>query len=96
MIPGAPGGHFDSLSGACPQLVDPTRAALTAAALPTTVYSVPMQPVAKLAKTDFRDGPPIHKVRGDGRKCRKVYGMDHKEKWCTQCRWKKACVRFVD
>jgi len=28
------------------------------------------------------------------RKCRKVYGMDNRNLWCTQCRWKKACVRF--
>ncbi|QQP57459.1 Uncharacterized protein FKW44_002465 [Caligus rogercresseyi] len=27
-------------------------------------------------------------------KCRKVYGMEKKEQWCTQCKWKKACTRF--
>ena len=36
------------------------------------------------------------KSRGDGKKCRKVFGMDNKQMWCTQCRWKKACVKFVD
>ena len=36
------------------------------------------------------------KARGDGKKCRKVFGMDNKHMWCTQCRWKKACVKFID
>lgn len=34
--------------------------------------------------------------RGENKKCRKVYGMDHKDMWCTQCKWKKACTRFSD
>ena len=34
--------------------------------------------------------------RGDTRKCRKVYGMESRELWCTQCKWKKACTRFHD
>ena len=25
---------------------------------------------------------------------RQVYGMEHREQWCTQCKWKKACTRF--
>ena len=29
------------------------------------------------------------------KKCRKVYGMSNKDLWCTQCRWKKACARFL-
>lgn len=36
------------------------------------------------------------KLRGDSKKCRKVYGMENRHLWCTQCRWKKACVRFAD
>ncbi|XP_022255465.1 zinc finger protein 395-like [Limulus polyphemus] len=41
-------------------------------------------------------GSPTHrKGRSEIRKCRKVYGMENKEQWCTQCRWKKACSRFV-
>lgn len=39
---------------------------------------------------------PTRKVRGDTKKCRKVYGMEHRELWCTQCKWKKACSRFGD
>jgi hypothetical protein len=34
--------------------------------------------------------------RGESRKCRKVYGMDNRDQWCTQCKWKKACSRFTD
>ncbi|EDV22570.1 Zinc finger protein 704 [Trichoplax sp. H2] len=36
------------------------------------------------------------KSKGDGKKCRKVYGMENRHLWCTQCRWKKACTRFLD
>ncbi|XP_014642759.1 PREDICTED: SLC2A4 regulator, partial [Ceratotherium simum simum] len=36
------------------------------------------------------------KPRGDAKKCRKVYGMEHRDLWCTACRWKKACQRFLD
>lgn len=40
---------------------------------------------------------PKSKTRGgENRKCRKVYGMDNKESWCTQCKWKKACTRFTN
>lgn len=41
-------------------------------------------------------GSPTRKLRGDTKKCRKVYGMEHREMWCTQCKWKKACTRFGD
>ena len=37
---------------------------------------------------------PVRRPRGDAKKCRKVYGMEHREMWCTQCKWKKACTRF--
>ncbi|GAB6029818.1 hypothetical protein CHUAL_005530 [Chamberlinius hualienensis] len=36
------------------------------------------------------------KSRGDSKKCRKVYGMENRDLWCTQCKWKKACTRFID
>ncbi|XP_067014542.1 zinc finger protein 395 isoform X2 [Anabrus simplex] len=41
-------------------------------------------------------GSPTRKLRGDTKKCRKVYGMEHRDMWCTQCKWKKACTRFGD
>ncbi|XP_020292813.1 zinc finger protein 395 isoform X2 [Pseudomyrmex gracilis] len=34
------------------------------------------------------------RTRSDVKKCRKIYGMDARDLWCTQCRWKKACTRF--
>ncbi|XP_059905638.1 zinc finger protein 704 isoform X2 [Gadus macrocephalus] len=34
--------------------------------------------------------------RGEAKKCRKVYGMEKRDMWCTACRWKKACQRFTD
>ncbi|XP_077573982.1 zinc finger protein 704 [Stigmatopora nigra] len=40
--------------------------------------------------------PGNRKPRGEAKKCRKVYGMEKKEMWCTACRWKKACQRFTD
>ncbi|XP_045385356.1 SLC2A4 regulator isoform X2 [Lemur catta] len=43
-----------------------------------------------------RTGASLRKPRGDAKKCRKVYGMDHRDLWCTACRWKKACQRFLD
>lgn len=39
---------------------------------------------------------PTKRGRGESRKCRKVYGMDNRDLWCTQCKWKKACSRFTD
>ncbi|KAG7282476.1 hypothetical protein CRUP_000472 [Coryphaenoides rupestris] len=39
---------------------------------------------------------PSRRVRGEAKKCRKVYGIEHKDQWCTACRWKKACQRFTD
>lgn len=39
---------------------------------------------------------PSRRMRGENKKCRKVYGMEHRELWCTQCKWKKACSRFGD
>lgn len=33
--------------------------------------------------------------RGEKKKCRKIYGIENRHFWCTQCRWKKACTRFA-
>ncbi|NXY57514.1 S2A4R regulator, partial [Callaeas wilsoni] len=41
-------------------------------------------------------GTGMERPRGEAKKCRKVYGMEHREMWCTACRWKKACQRFLD
>ncbi|XP_007540566.1 zinc finger protein 395a isoform X1 [Poecilia formosa] len=39
---------------------------------------------------------PCRRIRSEAKKCRKVYGIEHRELWCTPCRWKKACQRFLD
>ncbi|XP_049607033.1 zinc finger protein 704 isoform X2 [Syngnathus scovelli] len=51
-----------------------------------TVLSSPPRATAALSR----------KVRSEGKKCRKVYGMENRDMWCTACRWKKACQRFTD
>uniref|UniRef100_A0A3Q3GBS1 Zinc finger protein 395a n=1 Tax=Labrus bergylta TaxID=56723 RepID=A0A3Q3GBS1_9LABR len=38
----------------------------------------------------------LRRIRGEAKKCRKVYGIEHRDQWCTSCRWKKACQRFLD
>ncbi|XP_049304569.1 zinc finger protein 704 isoform X1 [Bactrocera dorsalis] len=46
--------------------------------------------------TKHTPNSPNRRTRGENKKCRKVYGMERRELWCTQCRWKKACTRFGD
>ncbi|KAK2498110.1 hypothetical protein MC885_018515 [Smutsia gigantea] len=41
-------------------------------------------------------GASPRKPQSDARKCRKVYGTDRRDLWCTACRWKKACRRLPD
>ena len=50
----------------------------------------------RLSPKPYTSSPksPLRRPRGDAKKCRKVYGMEHRELWCTQCKWKKACTRF--
>lgn len=43
-----------------------------------------------------RFGAQHTKVRGDGKKCRKIHGVNNRHLWCNACRWKKACVAFPD
>ena len=56
--------------------------------------------VVPLADWSAGDHPLItlacRKARGEAKKCRKVYGIEHRDQWCTACRWKKACQRFLD
>ncbi|KAI1901661.1 hypothetical protein AGOR_G00036690 [Albula goreensis] len=53
------------------------------------------QSIAVLSSPPRASGS-LRKSRGEGKKCRKVYGMENRDMWCTACRWKKACQRFVD
>ncbi|XP_025832031.1 zinc finger protein 704-like [Agrilus planipennis] len=69
-----------------------------------SLYSGPInipQSPHKLLKLSPRPHSPKmpaspRRVRGENKKCRKVYGMENREQWCTQCKWKKACSRFGD
>ncbi|XP_073677359.1 zinc finger protein 704 [Garra rufa] len=54
------------------------------------------QTIAVLSSPPRAAGSLSRKSRGEGKKCRKVYGMENRDMWCTACRWKKACQRFVD
>ena len=51
------------------------------------VGSAPLTPSHSMIKS------PTRRVR-EGKKCRKVYGLEQRDLWCTQCKWKKACARF--
>ncbi|XP_005410001.1 PREDICTED: SLC2A4 regulator [Chinchilla lanigera] len=92
----ATGGSWEQVSGRCgdeqgpgcssPQdFVAPIHLELRAAEARACAPALP----SKL-------GANLRKPRGDAKKCRKVYGMDHRDLWCTACRWKKACQRFLD
>ncbi|KAI5621799.1 zinc finger protein 704 [Silurus asotus] len=54
------------------------------------------QTTTVLSSLPRASGSLSRKSRGEGKKCRKVYGMENRDMWCTACRWKKACQRFVD
>uniref|UniRef100_F7EJR1 C2H2-type domain-containing protein n=2 Tax=Ornithorhynchus anatinus TaxID=9258 RepID=F7EJR1_ORNAN len=51
---------------------------------------------APAATSGPRPAMGSRKPRGEAKKCRKVYGMENRDMWCTACRWKKACQRFLD
>ncbi|XP_009893747.1 PREDICTED: zinc finger protein 395 [Charadrius vociferus] len=64
-------------------------------------FSDPQPPTPMLKSHLIVASPPrmsigTRKVRGEAKKCRKVYGIEHRDQWCTACRWKKACQRFLD
>lgn len=60
----------------------PTPSATIAAAAASVIHRSPLS--------------PNRRPRGENKKCRKQYGMEKKDLWCTQCKWKKACSRFGD
>uniref|UniRef100_A0A8D2CTY1 SLC2A4 regulator n=1 Tax=Sciurus vulgaris TaxID=55149 RepID=A0A8D2CTY1_SCIVU len=63
---------------------------------PVRVDAQPTEGRATMPALPSKLGANLRKPRGDAKKCRKVYGMDHRDLWCTACRWKKACQRFLD
>lgn len=64
-------------------------------------FSEPQQPPPAgkshlIVTSPSRAQSSTRKARGEAKKCRKVYGIEHRDQWCTACRWKKACQRFLD
>ena len=55
-----------------------------------SMYNAPSPP----SPASFR----LHRTRrrSENKKCRKVYGIENRDIWCTQCKWKKACTRFTN
>lgn len=67
-----------------PHRTDGTGLTSPVAAFPSSAPSAAMASAIK---------SPTRRVR-EGKKCRKVYGLEQRDLWCTQCKWKKACARF--
>ncbi|KAJ8415800.1 hypothetical protein AAFF_G00403570 [Aldrovandia affinis] len=65
-------------------------------ASPIRSFGEQRPPVSAVLSSPPRVTGSLRKSRGEGKKCRKVYGMENRDMWCTACRWKKACQRFVD
>ena len=59
----------------------------------TSVMQVNATTNLSLSEMHIDSNSSLSKRKGR-KKCRKVYGINNKHLWCTQCRWKKACVRF--
>ncbi|XP_041703802.1 zinc finger protein 395 isoform X2 [Coregonus clupeaformis] len=58
-------------------------------------HSLPIRP-HPVSTSPPRSHWSTRRIRGEAKKCRKVYGIEHRDQWCTACRWKKACQRFLD
>ncbi|XP_037074039.1 zinc finger protein 704-like isoform X2 [Pollicipes pollicipes] len=80
--------------GAAPIPIPQPRQSWTPALWTTAVSSKYLRLGAKVITSSPKTSPHHRRLRGDVKKCRKVYGMEHREQWCTQCKWKKACTRF--
>ncbi|KAM4593318.1 zinc finger protein 395a [Odontesthes bonariensis] len=82
-------------------MVSPAALALCGlTALPTTCTRQGVAPRVRSVSVGEQwlqhQGAPCRRIRSEAKKCRKVYGIEHREQWCTACRWKKACQRFLD
>ncbi|KAM4032417.1 SLC2A4 regulator isoform 1-T1 [Anomaloglossus baeobatrachus] len=69
---------------------------IRASPVPPTLNISEKRPQVLTAPPNIKQVPGTRKPRGEAKKCRKVYGMERKDMWCTACRWKKACQRFID
>ncbi|XP_054465396.1 zinc finger protein 704 [Anoplopoma fimbria] len=63
---------------------------------PAAITHTPLNKNHALITPAPKSAPGNRKPRGEAKKCRKVYGMEKRDMWCTACRWKKACQRFTD
>uniref|UniRef100_A0A3Q3WX64 C2H2-type domain-containing protein n=1 Tax=Mola mola TaxID=94237 RepID=A0A3Q3WX64_MOLML len=48
-----------------------------------------------MSASPSRNHCSFRKGRGEAKKCRKVYGVERKDQWCTACRWKKLVHPFL-
>ncbi|XP_042302912.1 zinc finger protein 395 [Sceloporus undulatus] len=94
---------FTSISWAAATSTIPTLSPVRSRSLsfsePQQQTPPPPPPVLKshlIVASPPRAPSGTRKVRGEAKKCRKVYGIEHRDQWCTACRWKKACQRFLD
>lgn len=78
-----------------PQLPPPPQQQHTPV-IQTTAKSMNSQSGIAKMRAPGMSTPLQRRTRGENKKCRKVYGMDNRDSWCTQCKWKKACSRFGD
>lgn len=80
-----------------PQLPPPPQQNSAVTAMQHHASIKPLSQSSALVKMRQMSATPLQRrTRGENKKCRKVYGMDNRDSWCTQCKWKKACSRFGD
>nr|XP_060610674.1 zinc finger protein 395 [Anolis sagrei ordinatus] len=93
---------FTSISWAAATSTIPTLSPVRSRSLsfsepqPTPPLPPPVPKSHLIVASPPRAPSGTRKVRGEAKKCRKVYGIEHRDQWCTACRWKKACQRFLD
>ncbi|XP_051868683.1 zinc finger protein 395-like [Pristis pectinata] len=107
VVPDVPAPTMPALSRSAPSClrqvsVDHTYQVSPESGCTFTLVGFPSQlPAALVRPRVASTSPPPtlrggRKVRGEAKKCRKVYGVENRGRWCTACRWKKACRRFQD
>ncbi|XP_027810006.1 SLC2A4 regulator isoform X3 [Marmota flaviventris] len=92
----ATGGSWEQVSGHSGEERSPSCSSPQGCLAPVHVDPQPTEGQATAPALPSKLGASLRKPRGDAKKCRKVYGTDHRDLWCTACRWKKACQRFLD
>ncbi|XP_047390986.1 SLC2A4 regulator isoform X2 [Sciurus carolinensis] len=92
----ATGDSWEQVSGHSGEERSPGCSSPQGYLAPVHVDAQPTEGRATMPALPPKLGANLRKPRGDAKKCRKVYGMDHRDLWCTACRWKKACQRFLD